>query len=763
MASARVLSKMTAREIAKNFLQYLSMILISMLAVTLFCGFISNAKTLEKSIDDYKSLSNLADLTLQFNSSGISGEDKNFLSQMDDIDFEYRIYLEGTVNSQSAKIYVSKGEITKPHIVKGDNGVLIDKKFAERNELNIGDEIKIETSYINSSLKVTGFMNFIEVANTYTVCPVFISEDKLKSVLEEKGLPGSFISAFYSQVLIKTNDVAKTRKQIEDYFNAKENNNLLYILDSSSSEAIVSLESEVSQSLKMIYVFPVIFLLVSVLVILTTISQLILRERTNIGTLKAIGISNRQILLHYSLFGVILCLIGGVIGVIIGPQIVTRVMLIKYNLVYSLPSISYILYSPFYSILALLIVAGLAGLIGSCVSLSVIRERPSECMRPKAPRENILVKSIVNSSKNIDQKKENYHLSFKMALRNIVIKPSRAIMTIIGIAGCVALLVCSFGIGDTVNNSVNVELNKNYTYDVRSSYMSQNAQALLNELDRQKENGDIDNYETYKSYYVSAKSDVMKDIFVYEYQPSSKFVNFMGESKCVISKSLAEDLSIRKNDEITLTFGSNTVKVKIEKVVETAFTNGLFVTENILKDFQHTNHVFVKTTKADEIRDLINTLNGTSDAQTENDLRDFVQNKISSIDTIKLTLMFFAIALSVVVLYNLSLLNLNERNRDIATMKVLGFSNNQIGLSLLYEIMILTLLGTLFGLLLGYPILVLVMSINRVEVLNYIFKVNLLSYLFAFLISFVTALIINLIFMAKIRKINMITSLKSVE
>ncbi len=752
-----VLGKMTAREIAKNFLQYLSMIVITMLAVTLFCGFVSNAKTLEGAIEKYKKDSNISDLVVQ--TSLLSQADYTYFDESG-LDIEYRIYVEGKVNGLSAKIYVGKGEITSPIVSSGESGVLIDKQVAERENIKIGDTVTMTFNGMEHDFVITGLMTFIEVANTYSVCPIYLTEDALLSTLN---LPKELLRMVYNQVLIKTPDIEKTRADIKEYFEAKTTNNLLYVFDENSFEGVVSLQSEVDQSLKMIYVFPVIFLLVSVLVILTTISQLILRERTNIGTLKAIGIANKQILFHYASFGVVLCLIGGLIGVILGPQIVTNVMRIKYNLVYSFPKISGVVYSPIWSVIAIVIISFLSAIIGVCVASSVIKEQPADCMRPLPPRESFLVKmSTKHFNGNSEKQESSKNLSFKMAIRNIFIKPSRAFMTIIGIAGCVALLVCSFGIGDTINNSVDVELKKNYFYDVSATYADSSEASLVSHLEELKASGDIDAFETFKSFYVTVAGDNVDDIFVYCYKPNSVFTKIdVSNSQVCLSKSLSESLNIGVGDEIKLTFGGNKATFKIDKVVETAVTNGLFVDTDIFDSFQHTNNLWVKAKDPNKAKEQI--LDFVASATTNQDLKDHVENMISSIDTIKLTLMAFAIALSVVVLYNLSLLNVKERNRDIATLKVLGFSNGQIGASLLYEIMILATLGTLVGLLLGYPILYLVLSINKVEVINYIFSIKFVSYLYSALISILTALAINLLFMPVIRKVNMIVSLKSVE
>ena len=165
----------------------------------------------------------------------------------------------------------------------------------------------------------------------------------------------------------------------------------------------------------------------------------------------------------------------------------------------------------------------------------------------------------------------------------------------------------------------------------------------------------------------------------------------------------------------------------------------------------------------DELIDKINEAGGTAQATSVKDMWGYVEDKVSSINAMKYTLMIFAVLLSVVVLYNLSLLNINERTRDIATLKVLGFKRGKIALSLLFEIMLLTLAGTVCGLILGYPLTYLVLSINKVEIMSFLYYLKPVSYVYSALLALLTSFAINYIFGRSLDKINMIESLKSVE
>lgn len=383
-----VYSKLNLRELKKNWFQYLSMIAIVALAVTLFCGFVSNTDVLRKRVDTLYEECNLCDLYVQV--SGLDEEDRAYFDGLENA--EYRFYSDGVINGHTAKIYMGDTQISRPAVTQGEAGVLIDETVAKNNEYALGDEITLKLSSINmeTKFKITGFMRFAEISNIYSTYPVYLSVDAVNRKIEELlGPAASYIDIekYYNQVLVRTSDAEALRGEIENYFASRgEESHLIYVFDRGSMESVVMLDNEVSQSLSMITVFPVIFLVVSILVILTTISQLILRERTNIGTMKALGVSNFKIMMHYSLFGMLVCLIGGGMGVVLGPAIIPNVMSIKYGIIYNLPEVSTFVINVGWSIFSIALICILAAGISALVLKDVIKEKPAECMRPASPK-----------------------------------------------------------------------------------------------------------------------------------------------------------------------------------------------------------------------------------------------------------------------------------------------------------------------------------------------------------------------------------------
>ncbi|MDD3124179.1 MAG: hypothetical protein PHC62_11835, partial [Candidatus Izemoplasmatales bacterium] len=257
------LFKLSLREISHNWFQYLSMIVIIALAVTLFTGFVSNRLMLEKRVDTMFSDANIWDINVY--TTSILESDDTFFDNLENADVEYRFFAEGTMNNVSAKIYLGDNSISVPIIIEGEKGVLIDSSFAASRGYEIGDLITIDLVDYSQSLEltITGLMRYPEVASIKTTCPVYIN-------LEDNPSLSPLFQMFHNQVLIQTDDVSGLKEQILTHFQGQ--SNLLFIYEKDTMESYSLLSTEVSQSRAMIVVFPIIFLVVSILVILTTIS-----------------------------------------------------------------------------------------------------------------------------------------------------------------------------------------------------------------------------------------------------------------------------------------------------------------------------------------------------------------------------------------------------------------------------------------------------------------------------------------------------------
>lgn len=787
----QLLSKLLSRELKHNWFQYLSMFAIILLAVTLFLGFVSNTLTLRTRTDRYIEESNLADYVLQMGKTDdnlftpvLTDSDRSFFASLKTTQpVEYRIYSDGEFTiagkgSSNAKFYLSDGSINVPYLVEGKEGFLIDKCVADLFGYAVGDRVEVTfttfapyfeaLSIETLSFEVTGLMHSIEGVNIFETSPVFLTSDyfydtviNIEGAKELIQLIGwekdDFVRLAQNQVLIKCKDADFTKKSIDRYFNAKEKNNLLFTFDRETTESVVVLDNEAEQSLNMIYVFPVIFFLVAILVMTTTIGRFVLRERTNIGTMKALGISNFKILLLYASLSAIVTFLGAVVGAIIGPLIVTTVMNIKYGLIYSMPMLSGIRYSIPWTVGTVLFVTAVSLGIGMWSSRTILKENPSECMRPKQTHYR------PHGSAKTVKSNDTTALSFRMAFRNIRMNKRRALMTIAGIMGCTALLITSFGIGDTIDSSVHNDYGNLFTYDVAGTYSAAKQEEMFSELEAWKASGTITAYETVRTYAVTAStSDSSRTVSVY-IQSKDTVMSKIPANKNVMSRKTADQLGVDAGDTVTFTSGGCTVEYQIEEIVVTAARNGFYTSEDKFHDCFSIDSLWVTGENPDAIAERLSSLDGVDSVRTMESYLTEIGNLTSTVKTMQYTLMTFAIALSVVVLYNLSLLNMKERNRDMATLKVLGFTNGKIALSLFVEVVALTVFGTALGACLGYPLMYLVMKINELATIAFVYSLSFRSYLISVCISVGTSVVINFLFGRFIKKIDMTQSLKSVE
>jgi len=767
----KTLKKIRWRNIKANMKQFLSVVLIMLLSTTLLFGFIVNASTLKSAVNEYFEKTNLADVWVY--TDKITDADRTFFS-VNSNEYTERLYLNGSsmlVNQNaenSAKVYVLPKEKTKvslPVKERGEFGCMIDKNVVENYGLILGyDDIMFDFEYklddstivvLPLKFRITGAMSFNECADTYSSWPVVIDDDIFLHILN-LALTEKFGTESYNldkvpnnQVVITTDNVEKTKQLINKHY-ATSDSKLLYLGDRDDVESVVLLEMEISQAEKMIYVFPVIFLIVSIMIILTTINQLIIQEKGKIGTLKSIGIPDKKVLNHYSSYGAYLCGIGALAGLILGPIIVPTVMFVKYNLVYSIPADFVSTKIPW--LFAILVFAFMT-LLGFVVSLfacyEILHKKPIECMKPQ-------VKLKMKGKK----KKSKLPFWMKMAGRNIKVRPIRTVMAVLGVAGCAALLICGFGIGDTLNHGLDNDFEKLFKYDVSCTYETADFEEKMLKIKS------IKSYEKYEKTSINILSnDKSKTVMLTKFKADSKFAEFgLKENEFCLSKSIADELELKEGDEIVLEYNNEKTKIKLAKIQETSFVNGAFATGSFGFDFSGAEKgVWIDCENETHVVERLNLINGTKDAEKIDDLIEGAREKIGSINSITATLKTFAILLAVIVLLNLIMLILKERTKDIATMKVMGQGIFSIGLSLIFEMFLISFIGTCLGMVLGYPVLMLVLSINKVEIVNYLYYISPISYIFTILIVFGTILGVGLLSLLRVKKINMIESLKSVE
>lgn len=577
----------------------------------------------------------------------------------------------------------------------------------------------------------------------------------------------AFIASFYNQIIAKLApnvEISAFETNIKNYYDSKENNNLLAALSRSNYPSMISIENDINQAKQLTLVFPIIFFVVSLLIVLTTISSLILKDRVQIGTFKALGIKTRNIAFYYLAQMNIVTIIGVLIGFIIGPLLLPFIMNIKYDILYSIPSLTY--YFPFLTaFIVLLIIVVLVSGLTLLLLFSELRLMPSESMRTKSPK--------------IRKFKAHKHLikntSFMMAIRNIKVHIVKSLMVIIGVMGCTGLLICGMGIDDTINYGKDSDLAQFYDSDMSVSF---NGSPLINEA--KNELLTYDGIETVEEYTTltanlnaedrsvsSAIYGISKDSLFFKFDDELEGGNWV-ENGVALTQSKADDLGVKLGDTITFDINGTVYRKEVVYIFYAFFVNGAYLyVESEPELFTYSSAAWINV-KNDEDPNLIkeNILNNSKivyTCLTKDEMNERISGYMSSIGMMTNTIKVFAILLAVVVLINLSILNYNERLRELATLKVLGFSRTKIVFSLLIEMLILTVIGALLGLTIGLPMEYMVLSVNETPLVSWLYLVLPQTYVISFFLSLVTAFVVNLFMFFKVDKISMSESLKSVD
>lgn len=529
-------------------------------------------------------------------------------------------------------------------------------------------------------------------------------------------------------------------------------------------------------------IFPLFFFLVAALVCFTTMTRMIEEERIQVGTMKALGYGSMAIASKYMAYALSASMIGSVIGLLFGFNTFPRSIMNAYGLLYEIPYVLapfHINYAAFSIFVALLTV-----FLAMTASVRELRSTPAILMQPRAPKpgKRILLEKIEPLWSRLS-------FSHKLAARNIFRYKQRLMMTVIGIAGCTALLLTGFGLKDSINAIIGKQFDDIFIYDGQLMIDTEQpaAEAAMTEL--LAEHKDITSYqkthmESISITSFSSGSAHSASLLVVEDPPSiSDFIFLqeresrkplhLGNDGAIITEKLSELIQADQGDSIVFRDADNrTYTIRIAGIAENYLTHYVYMSPDYFEQVTYRQPVYNGA-----VFNLENPQNIDQSAFQEDLLtRDFVLgsmltleissefgNTLDSLNYVVLILIISAGALAFVVLYNLININITERIREIATIKVLGFRDREVSMYVFREIMVLTVIGTVAGLFLGILLHRFVM--NTMEVDNMMFgkEINLLSYIFSIALTMLFSVLVNVTMHYKLRRIKLAESLKSVE
>ena len=541
-------------------------------------------------------------------------------------------------------------------------------------------------------------------------------------------------------------------------------------------------------------IFPIFFFLISSMICLTTMTRMVEEDRVLLGTYKALGYTSRSITLKYVIYSLSACLFGSLIGIALSVWVFPYAINSAYSIMYSLPDMTY-LFPWQYAGISLLISLACTTLVTMATIFRELRLRPAVLMRPKAPKEG---KRILLERIGFIWNKLNF--SRKVTMRNLFRNKQRFLMTLLGIAGCTALLLASLG----MYNSISAIITKQYKEDPISEYdfevvfsTHQSAESPSYEFTQIKNDARVESALLISMKSMtgsSARSD--KTLETYVLVPAApaelnEYVDLRGrtdgqkyvldDSGAIITEKLADDTKTDVGEDIVFTDGEgNSYSVTVSAVVENYTFHYIYMTPAVYQQATGAAPVYgyamgkiAPSIKAsgDEILTNAKGLLATDvmkiDGVTAMAYTSDTTNTISRItDALSLVILIFflsALVLAFIVLYNLSNINIIERTRELATLKVLGFVDREISRYIYRENVIISLFGILFGLALGIGLHSLLIRFTAIDTVMYGQDIEWYSYLIALGITVMIIVSVNLVLHQKLKKVDMVLSLKSVE
>lgn len=526
-------------------------------------------------------------------------------------------------------------------------------------------------------------------------------------------------------------------------------------------------------------VFPIVFFVIATLISLTSMTRMVEEQRVQIGTMKALGYNKAQIASKYLLYSGLACLIGGSIGMIIGFETLPRIIWMMYSMMYVIPNFV-ASFNVYFAILGL----GLASvcIIGASLYtvLKIVGDTPAQLMRPKAPKagKKILLERIPFIWK---------HLSFsrKVTVRNIFRYKKRVIMTIVGIAGSTALILTGFGVKDAISDILIKQYENVYNYDMQISLKSDLEETEIDNfvktLQEKEEINKIAEANMTSGTLVNERNEEDVQIIIAKDEKINELIHLsdrktkkevqLEEGKIAITDKVAELLEVKKGDSIILKDADGKENsLIISDVVENYIYHYVYmpksVYENLYGEYD-TNVLFVQNNVKDEHEEElaskllkepnVNTVSLSSNI--ENVMDDMMRN----LNYVVIILIVSAGMLAFVVLYNLANINISERIRELASLKVLGFYDKEVYDYVTRETAILTTIGIIFGLIGGYFLSIFIVKTCEINVLRFGQEISIPSYIYSVAITVIFTVIVNIVTYFALKKIDMIESLKSIE
>lgn len=569
------------------------------------------------------------------------------------------------------------------------------------------------------------------------------------------------------------NEFTEAYKKIEDA--RKEIDELdkpeWYILDLESNVGYYSFTQDSERINKLAKVFPLLFYIVAVLVSLTTMTRMVEEERGELGTLKSLGYNDNQILFKYIIYALLATTIGSVLGVIIGSKTIPSIIYGMYSIMYTLGDFvnSFDLTS---ALLGSLIAIGCIILSTYLAVKKSLKEVPAELLRPKSP---VAGKRVFLEKIPIIWR----HLSFsrKVTVRNVFRYKKRFLMTILGIAGCTGLIITGFGIQDCITDMVPNQYEEIFNYDLEITFNKDSKtldkdyeeisklKEFTDTLKVNKEAIDILNKDTNQAIQIIVPFDNYSNFIKIQDRKTKKQYDL--KDKIYISEKLYKLLKLKENDTLKIKLDEKEYTTKVGGSTENYIMHYIYMSKDIYNSDSYNTMLVKVDNLTDETRkELSNKLKEYDSVSklTYNSLsRTIFDDAMENFGQVSGVLIVSAGLLAFVVLYNLSSINISERKRELASIKVLGFYDNEVYNYVSRENKLLTFIGMILGCLIGYILTMYIIKTCELDITMFSPKISIYSYIYSLGITLIFTVLVDIATYFSLKHIKMVESLKSVE
>ena len=792
-----MLKKKMYRDMLQNKSQFVTIFLMVLIGVMVYVGIEAYMTGMTESANKFYSENNLQDLNVI--GANLTTDDLDKIKSLDNVNnAERKLVVTGVDADDLDKTYlisfIESNEISKFYIIDGEKfdynkkGVWLDNFYAEKNNLKVGDTIKIKYDSFVLEEKILGLItvpdHIYDVKDSSEIIPnketygfVFLSSNEIpesyikKLVMDNLGIDdenvfNNVVKDFdykkyipYNYIMVdvdKKSNVNSVKNDIEDNVS-----NAAAIIKIEDTASYLMYQGEIDEGKAYVGIFSGLFLFIAMLSVITTMTRVIKNQKIQIGTLKALGFSKNKISLHYIGYGFFVSLLASIVGIILGRYFIGSIFIGIEMSFFEVPNGVAIVnkYSYIVSALVVLVVS----LITYLTCRKELKKIPAESLRVELPK-------VKNGSLNITTKGIFKKMSFstKWNIRDIIRNKFRTITGIFGIVGCCTLIVCAFGMLNSMNHFIKLQFEELYNFDYKLSLKENLSDEDLNELkDKYGDSTsellgieivDKDNNRESNSIFVSDTKDLVR-----YHDENDKFIKIDSKDGVYVTIKLSETKGYKIGDTLKWHIYGDKKYYESKIVGYNRDPQNQILTAS--KEYIESLGIKYNPDSLYTNYDLKNVkeINNVSLIQDLNSLKEGMETMLSMMKKMILLIIVFAILLGSIIIYNMGILSYNEKQYQFSTLKVLGFKDKSIRKIFIKQNILITILSVMIGLPSGKYLTKWIFKACLDEAYDFGVYINISTYVIATVMTLLVSYIVSVRLAKNVNKIDMVKSLKSNE